>query len=240
MSYLCIIPASAVADPDLSDTQVRVLCAIGTFTNRLGGNVWASVATLAKSCNLNPRSVQRAVPVLIERGYLKRMPRTGRTTIYEVVLQTAPFEEVTQESLGGDLVVTPPPTTQSPKREKERYRLTDEQKSGMDYIWSIFPQRTVPHLYVPFAAAFSALCEGGTTTGALVRSAEGYVNAVIKDGTDPKYIKTLHRFYADDSWKAYCVLTVEGRTRDEWARSGQDVAEFDRLSLSHTSEPHVA
>ena len=81
MSYLCIIPAAAVADAGLTDTQVRELAAIGTFTNRLGGNVWASVATLAKQCNLNPRSVQRAMPVLIERGYLRRMPRVGRTTV---------------------------------------------------------------------------------------------------------------------------------------------------------------
>jgi len=28
------------------------------------------------------------------------------------------------------------------------------------------------------------------------------------------------------------VVTVEGRTREEWARSGQDVAEFDRLAVS--------
>jgi hypothetical protein len=230
MSYLCIIPAAAVADPDLTDTQVRVLCAIGTFTNRLGGNVWASVSTLAKSCSLTPRSVQRAMPVLIERGYLKRMPRTGRTTLYEVVLQNVPFEGVTQESLGGDLVVTPPPTMQSPKREKERYTLTDTDKWALDYIWRTFPKRVTPTPYPPFLAAYTALREAGVAPAELTYAVKGYAAAVIKDGTEPKYIKTAHRFYADESWKAYCVATVEGRTRDEWARSGQDVAEFDRLA----------
>jgi hypothetical protein len=67
MPHLSIIPAAAVADPALTDTQVRVLCAIGTFTNRLGGNVWASVQTMAKSCNLSPRTVQRALPVVSPR-----------------------------------------------------------------------------------------------------------------------------------------------------------------------------
>lgn len=234
MSYLCIIPASAVADPDLTDTQVRVLCAIGTFTNRLGGNVWASVATLAKSCNLTPRSVQRAMPVLIERGYLKRMPRTGRTTLYEVVLQNAPFEGVTQESLGGDLVVTPPPTTQSPKREKERYTLTDDDTSAMNHIWSVFPKRDTPHIYLPFAEAYKALRVAGVAPARLCRAAEAYAIAAGRAGTDPKYIKGMHRFFSDGTWEAYAVPLVGGRTREEWARSGQDVAEFDRM-VAHES-----
>ncbi len=229
MSYLCIIPASAVADPDLTDTQVRVLCAIGTFTNRLGGNVWASVSTLAKSCNLTPRSVQRAMPVLIERGYLKRMPRTGRTTLYEVVLQNAPFEGVTQESLGGDLVVTPPPTTQSPKREKERYTLTNDDNLALKFIWRVFPTRDVPNPYVPLVEAYKSLRSQGADVDRICKAADSYAVAVVKAGTEPKFVKTPHRFYADGTWEAYAVATVEGRTRDEWARSGQDVAEFDRL-----------
>jgi hypothetical protein len=31
-------------------------------------------------------------------------------------------------------------------------------------------------------------------------------------------------------WEQYSQVTVHGRTRDEWARSGQDVSEFDRLA----------
>jgi hypothetical protein len=47
MPSLSIIPSAAVADERLTDLHIRVLCAIGTFSNRLGGNVWASVQTLA-------------------------------------------------------------------------------------------------------------------------------------------------------------------------------------------------
>ena len=53
---------------------------------------------------------------------------------------------------------------------------------------------------------------------------------MTKNGTEQKYIKTIHRFFADDSWKAFCEQTVGGRTRDEWARSGQDVEEFDKMA----------
>ena len=228
MSYLCIIPAAAVADPDLTDTQVRVLCAIGTFTNRLGGNVWASVDTLAKSCNLNPRTVQRAVPVLIDRGYLRGVPRVGRTTLYEVVLQP-PEKGVTQESLGGDLAVTTPPTTQSPKREKERYTLTEVDKVAMEHIWSVFPKRDAPHIYLPFAEAYKFLRLAGISPNQLCSAAEAYAIAMGKAGTDRKYIKGMHRFFSDGTWENYAIPMVEGRTREEWARSGQDVAEFDRM-----------
>jgi hypothetical protein len=48
--------------------------------------------------------------------------------------------------------------------------------------------------------------------------------------TDAKYVKTLNRWLADGAWRAYDVLTVHGRTREEWKRSGQDVLEFDRLA----------
>jgi DNA-binding transcriptional MocR family regulator len=114
MPHLAIIPAAAVADPNLTDTQVRVLCAIGTHTNRLGGNVWASISTLAKACSLSTRTVQRALPALLERGYLRHLERPGRTTLYEIVLE----QGVTMQSGGGDSVVGGGVTTQSPKRLK--------------------------------------------------------------------------------------------------------------------------
>ena len=231
MSYLCIIPASAVADPDLTDTQVRVLAAIGTFTNRLGGNVWASVSTLAKQCNLNPRSVQRALPVLIAHGYLKHMPRTGRTTIYEVVLQ-GQSKGVTQESLGGDLVVTPPLTTQSPKRLKERLNKTVDHpalRPLMEDLWEQYPKRLVPHVYAATRTQVVALLSAGVSPIALYNAAMRYAAHTVKEGTEPKFIKSMHGFFTDDYWRGYDIQTVQGRTREEWARSGQDVAEFDRL-----------
>jgi len=232
MSYLCIIPAAAVADPDLTDTQVRVLCAIGTFTNRLGGNVWASVETLAKSCNLNPRTVQRAVPVLIDRGYLRAVPRVGRTTLYEVVLQ--PTERgVTQESLGGDLVVTPPPTQLSHPNDKKNDKKNDSAmmaRAVCNAIWDAYPKRDTPHLYPPALKAITQCLTDGADPERLFNAAVLYAQDVQKKQTEPRYVRTIHKFFADGAWEHYTqIVLVEGRTREEWARSGQDVAEFDRM-----------
>ena len=239
MSNLCIIPAAAVADHDLSDTQVRVLCAIGTFTNRLGGNVWASVKTLAAGSNLSERTVQRCLPALMERGYLRMEPRVGRTNLYEIVLDRT-AEGVTPVSPGGDSSDGGGVTTQSPKRYKERYNITKQPKvvsnphpalsDVVDAIWAVYPQRLMPHPFIPFRAAVSTLLSAGVQPDNLYRSAQRYAESVLRERTEPKFVKSLHGFFTDDYWRAYDVALVEGRTREEWARSGQDVSEFDRLA----------
>jgi DNA-binding transcriptional ArsR family regulator len=220
MPYLSIIPAAAVADGRLSDTHIRVLCAIGTHTNKLGGNVWASVGTLAKESNLSERTVQRSVLALVECGYITRTERVGRTNLYEVSLQSLP--PVT--------AVAPPPSVQSPKRVKERYTLTDDDKDCLSFCWATFPKRDMPTPYPLWVVAFRDLRTAGVSCDDIAKAAQGYAAYVTKEGTDPKYVKTIHRFYADGSWESHCVKTVGGRTRDEWARSGQDVEEFDKMA----------
>jgi hypothetical protein len=64
----------------------------------------------------------------------------------------------------------------------------------------------------------------------LLRCAERYAVHCKLNGTEPKYVKTLHRWLADGVWRTYDVITVYGRTREDWKRSGQDVLEWDRLA----------
>jgi len=241
MSNLCIIPAAAVADHDLSDTQVRVLCAIGTFTNRLGGNVWASVKTLATGSNLSERTVQRCLPALIDKGYLRMETRTGRTNLYEIVLDRAP-EGVTPVSGGGDTADGGGVTAVSPKRYKLTVNTTKKPKvvstqhpalSDLTHaIWAVYPPRLTPHLFVPSRAAIATLLAAGVSPDNLYRAAQRYAESVLRERTEPKFVKSLHGFFSDDYWRGYDITLVEGRTREEWARSGQDVAEFDRLAVS--------
>ena len=115
MPALSIIPAAAVGDTRLTDANLRVLCAVGIHSSKLGGQVWASIATLAEESGLEERSVQRAIKVLLELGYIRREERVGRTHLIDVLLDL-PKEEtpvdrkppkkpkggVTLESPGGD------------------------------------------------------------------------------------------------------------------------------------------
>lgn len=100
----------------------------------------------------------------------------------------------------------------------------------MDDIWYVYPDRDVPHPFVPTRAAVIALLKQGVDSNDLVRAARNYRTHVTKEGTEPKYVIGPTRFYRDGIWQQYNVVTVRGRTREEWARSGQDVAEFDRLA----------
>lgn len=229
MPNLSIIPANAVADSELSDTQVRVLCAIGTFSNRLGGNVWASVQTMAKGCALSSRTVQRAIPTLIERGYLHSVERPGRTTVYEIAL-----EPLTPQSPTPVTGVTPPQTQLSHPNDKKNDKKNDSKSLAREVcgsIWHLYPKRDTPHLYPPAVRAVAGCLDQGADPNRLVASVLLYAEEVKRKQVEPRYVKTIHKFFADGAWEHYTQLVlVHGRTREEWARSGQDVSEFDRLA----------
>lgn len=234
MPLLSIVPAKAVADATITDTQLRVLCAIGTYTNRLGGNVWASVNTLAKACHLSTRTIQRALPALLKAGYLRVVVRPGRTNLYEVVLDSPP----SRETEGDDTGVTPPPSGESPKRSKERSSSTVVQRvkdwdvsPQLSAMWNDYPPRPEPYVWVAVRKAVVETMEKESVSAdRLAHAVRRYAQHCHATGMDPRYVKGMVGFFRDGYWKAFDAVTVHGRTREEWARSGQDVEEFDRLA----------
>jgi hypothetical protein len=230
MPHLSIIPAAAVADPALTDAQLRILCALGTFTNSKGKGVWASVRTLAKACNMSSRSIQRAFAVLCDRGYLAKVERPGMTNLYEILLH----QGVTPVSGGGDTPdgggVTELCHPNDKKNDKKNDR-RDEAKRVVAAIWSAYPKRDTPHLYPPALKAVEQCLADGASADRLILSASLYADDVRRKQTEPQFVKTIAKFFSDGLWAHYAdTVRVHGRTRDEWARSGQDVAEFDRLA----------
>lgn len=86
MPGLCIIPSRALADDELTGTDLRALLAVGHFTSRDGTGVWASNATLAEVANIDARHLQRSLRVLEDRGYVRRVARPGTTSLLAIVL----------------------------------------------------------------------------------------------------------------------------------------------------------
>ena len=201
---------------------------MGTHTNRLGGNVWASVATLAKESNLSERTVQRSIAALIDAGYLRKTERTGRTNLYDVLL-----DGVTTQSPTPVTAVAPPPTQLSHPNEKKNEKKNESEmmsRAVCNAIWDMYPKRDTPHLYPPALRAITQCLTDGADPERLFNAAVLYAQDVQKKQTEPRYVKTIHKFFADGAWEHYTqIVLVHGRTRDEWARSGQDVAEFDRM-----------
>lgn len=90
MPNLSIVPAAAVQDPALDHTHLRVLCAVGIHTDAAGAGAWVSVKTICKEAQVSESTVHRALTALQERGYIRVVSRTGKTNLYEVVLQGVP------------------------------------------------------------------------------------------------------------------------------------------------------
>jgi len=99
----------------------------------------------------------------------------------------------------------------------------------MDHVWRRYPKRPEPHPFIPARKAVADCLAAGATPQQLIRAVERYRAHGILNETEPQYVKSVPRFFTDDFWRVYDVQTVHGRTREEWARSGHDVLEFDRL-----------
>lgn len=97
-------------------------------------------------------------------------------------------------------------------------------------IFDVYPERDTPHPFVPTRTEVLILLKRGLDADTLIRAARNFRTYCEREQTEPKYIIGPVRFYRDGLWERYKAVTVEGRTREEWARSGQDVAEFDRLA----------
>ena len=100
----------------------------------------------------------------------------------------------------------------------------------VDEIWTIYPRRDLPHVFIPARLAIAKQLAAGATPDDLVRAARRYRDHVAREDTAPKYVKGLAKFYSEEMWRAFVEVTVYGRTREQWAKSGQDVLEWDRLA----------
>lgn len=229
MPNLSIIPARAVMDTEITPTQLRVLCAIGMHTNRLGGGVWTSINTLADEAGVSRSTVKRACEELEGRGYLLRTERPGTTYLYEVVLDPVHLGEPGGGSSGrpgGQVIAVTP---KRPQRTTPKNDYTAQEVEVIDAIWQVYPKRPEPHPFLAARKAIVSVLRGGASGMAVVRATQRYAQHCALNKTEPQYVKSIPRFFADEVWRVYDVPMVHGRTREEWARSGQDVMEFDRL-----------
>ena len=81
---LCVIPAEAVFDQQLQSTNLRTLCALGTFADR-NGKCWPAITTLAERLGVSARHVRAGLRKLEKRGYLRTEHRPGQRSIYFIM-----------------------------------------------------------------------------------------------------------------------------------------------------------
>ncbi len=80
---LSIIPAAAVFDRRLSNADVRVLAALGTYAGK-DGRCWPAVTTLSMRTGICERHVRTCLHRLAGRGYLEIERRPGQSSLYRL------------------------------------------------------------------------------------------------------------------------------------------------------------
>lgn len=103
-SRLSIIPSRAVADTNLTATQLRVLCAIGSYTSK-DQTAYPRQATIAELLGISRKTVNQACQKLKEEGYLEirhqyRDDGSQRSNLYYVRLDPSVSVDV-QIGTGG-------------------------------------------------------------------------------------------------------------------------------------------
>lgn len=236
MPNLCIIPFRALEDGTMTPAQLRVLCAIGAHTDRFGAGVWASAQTLAEEARCERSTFFRAATYLEKMGFVSRTARWSETdghqltSMYRVLLDAPTSDGGSRIAVrrGGRKAVPP-------KRLSERLptAIAPDHQAVVRECWDAYPPRSEPHHWLSAQTAIVAVLRAGESPTSLVWAAKGYAAYCdIEGNTGTKFVRSIARFYAEDFWKGYAIVRVYGRTREEWARSGQDVAEFDRLSTT--------
>lgn len=117
-SRLSIIPSAAVADQSLTATQLRVLCAIGSFTGK-DRSAYPKQSTIADVIGVSRETVCRAISALSDKGYVEvqqqfRSDGGQMASLYLVRLDPCDAEitpPVTEHE-HGDPSVTPPVTSE--------------------------------------------------------------------------------------------------------------------------------
>lgn len=114
--------------------------------------------------------------------------------------------------------------------QADALELTDALRTLMDHIWKVWPERDMPQVFVPSRRAVAEALGRGATAAQLSQAAERYAAHCAQQGTEPRYVMTIRRFYEnDETWQRFVEVTVYGLTRQQWIASGQDVARFDAL-----------
>lgn len=242
MPSLCIIPARALRDKALKPAHLRVLLAVSIYTRTGGRGAYPSTRTISADARVGRTTTFAALNDLVAMGYLRRTHRwteEGRQTsnLYEVVMDDPPEGEGPVATGREGPVQSEPSGVQSGVNPLNHLGKNDNNiqsanhkalVDAIDSLLAVYPPTkylpTFPALIKPMRAALEK-----APLATILRGAEGYARECQQAGTDPKYVTSPQRWLTDERWTQYDVPRIYGRTRQDWARSGQDVAEFDRL-----------
>lgn len=220
-----IIPARAIDDDRLGNAAVRVLSALGTYSDP-DGWCWPAIQTLADRLRVSRQQVKRGIKQLEETGYLVRQRRfntAGRemSSKYRVLYDgNLPAElaswgegQRSDAPTGGNVVLPPggkvvmPPEGQrgdapnDPLNDPTERNIPSIVDRQFEDFWKTYPSRA-PHSNPkkPARQRFDAAIKRGVSASEIIRGAKNFAAYVARQGTDPQYVAQAVTWLNQERW----------------------------------------
>jgi hypothetical protein len=103
----CIIPTAALEDPEITDKDLRVLAALGSYLGK-DLEAWPSQSTIAERARCTRENVNRAIKKMVEKGYITAHKRGDggmkRSLKYTVNLDVIPGSQRCDPTITTDVI----------------------------------------------------------------------------------------------------------------------------------------
>lgn len=236
-----ILPRQAVIDPELSETEFRVLAVIGLHLNA-DFEAWPSQETIAELCGKSRSTIIRTIQKLETRGYImsrKKYPnRPGTHKCYAVVMDGPEMRDDTSESVTGDTSgsniqdATSGSRTLDATSHKndpvERPSRTILSDADVQKIWEITPKASKDRSSKKLLTSALEKLVKQTDVDVLLRAWKAYLAAPDVQRENFKFVPAVHRWFTQGRWEEYAtvrrapdLLTAEpelheGLKRERW------------------------
>lgn len=224
---LSIIPSAAVSDRRLCRTDLAVLCALGTYTDR-HGKCWPATTSLAGDIHVSTSIIRRARRALERCGYLETTHHPGRRSTYQIV----GFTDVDPGQIGSGVDTDPgqigsggaepqvpgTPVAGVPPNEILNEKLNDTDGAfpalkDFDAFWQSYPSRRQHgNPKKPAMAKFEAAVKSGTPPADIICGAENYAAYVQQEHTEPRFVAQAQTWLSQERWTEYQTVIPPSET----------------------------
>jgi hypothetical protein len=222
----------------LSGRELSVLIAIAAHANAAGGCAFLSLATIAKTVDIDRSTIPPLVRKLEAAGLLRKLPPSGgrRTTTYQIIYDATAIG-VSRSSTGDSCGTTLGDAhgnsigdvrgnniiTESLNRAHEQggAEISPNVRDAFERFWDAYPSRSpLPNPRRAALEAFAILVHSGIDPETLIEAAKRYVAALPID-QDPRFIPFAVNWLRREPFPtggkpAQPTTRVEGLTEAEW------------------------